>query len=70
MKTYMKESNSAALTHVDIPDENKLWQWMQLIWKQTLQLEPEKILLLATFLILDAWEEVVIDLAVMDCTNK
>eukprot|EP00957_Ditylum_brightwellii_P206408 15348296-Ditylum_brightwellii.AAC.1 len=59
MKTYMKESNSAALNHIDIPDKNKLWCLMHVIWKQKLQLEPEKILLLATFLTIEAWEEVV-----------
>eukprot|EP00957_Ditylum_brightwellii_P002321 178873-Ditylum_brightwellii.AAC.1 len=59
MKNYTKESNSTALTHIDIPNETQLWRWMQLIWKQKLQSEPEKILVLTIFLTIEAWEEVV-----------
>eukprot|EP00957_Ditylum_brightwellii_P049191 3732059-Ditylum_brightwellii.AAC.1 len=59
MKTYMKGNNTPALTHVDIPDKNKLWRWMQHLWKQKLQMTAEKTLVLSCFLTLETWDEIV-----------
>eukprot|EP00957_Ditylum_brightwellii_P033806 2561910-Ditylum_brightwellii.AAC.1 len=28
MRAHMNKGNSLSLMHVDIPDENELWQWM------------------------------------------
>ena len=59
MKKYTKGNNASALTHVDIPDENKLWRWMLPIWKNKLNIPAEKAIILSCFLSLDAWEEIV-----------
>ena len=59
MKQYTKGKNAAALTHVDIPDENKLWSWMLPHWKNKLNISAEKTILLSFFLALYVWEEIV-----------
>eukprot|EP00957_Ditylum_brightwellii_P054404 4121987-Ditylum_brightwellii.AAC.1 len=59
MKTYMKGNNAPALTHVDIPDENRVWRWMQPLWKKKLHMTVEKTVVLSCFLTLEACNEIV-----------
>eukprot|EP00957_Ditylum_brightwellii_P094646 7207655-Ditylum_brightwellii.AAC.1 len=61
MKSYLSEANQTALTHVDIPDQAALWQWILPIWNHHFDgaYTPTWIVILDVFLADEAWEKIV-----------